>query len=159
MNRTKAIARPPVKPQKKVEAGETIKEETLKEGPRKTGGGGTELLPGQRAVTDMFGPTVASIGGGRYGMLFKDEVSGFRLGAVLNQKGALKDPMKKMVIELRARSGNDLQTLKCDCEGSYISADFKTVLGEMLIHPLKSGPNDHQQNGLAENEVRVVRKD
>jgi len=70
--------------------------------------------PGQSAVTDMFGPTVASRGGGRYGMILKDVTSGFRLGVVLPKKSFLKAPLKRMIVEFRARSGNDMRVLKAD---------------------------------------------
>jgi len=96
--------------------------------------------PGHSAVTDMFGPTVGTRGGGRYGMVLKDVAPGFRLGVVLPKKSFLKAPLKRMIVEFRARSGNAMRVLKADGDGSYVSDDFKAVLNEMLIHVHFWGP-------------------
>jgi len=92
-------------------------------------------------------------------MILKDVASGFRLGVVLPKKSFLKAPLKRMIVEFRARSGNDMRVLKADGDGSYVSNDFKAVLSDMLIHINYSGAHDHRQNGLAEQEVRVAKKD
>jgi len=103
--------------------------------------------PGQRAVTDMFGPTVASRGGGRYGMILKDVASGFRLGVVLPKKSYLKAPLKQMIVEFRGCSGNDTRVLKADGNGSYVSNDFKAVLSDMLPRRTRSESSQNRPEG------------
>ena len=73
-------------------------------------------------------------------MVLKDVAPGFRLGVVLPKKSFLKAPLKRMIVEFRARSGNAMRVLKADGDGSYVSDDFKAVLNEMLIHVHFWGP-------------------
>jgi hypothetical protein len=109
--------------------------------------------PGQLIVCDTIGPLLASIGGGKYWMFLKDRRAKYYLTYVVTQKSDIPACVIVGLRRFRTLSGSVARRIQMDGDGAYTSTDLKAKIEEMGTLPSWSSPDDHPQNGCAEDSV------
>ncbi len=114
---------------------------------------------GDLVHTDVCGPmSVASPGGSRYFIVFKDDFSGYRSLYFMKNKSEAFGFFKQFAALLKNQTGNSIKTVRSDNGGEFVSGEFETHLKNQGIRHESSAPHTPQQNGVSERENRTVMK-
>lgn len=107
--------------------------------------------------SDVCGPMqVASFGGARYFVLFKDDYSNYRTVFFMKNKSEVIDHLKTFVQSMKKDTGNDLYILRTDNGLEYINKDVETYLKGLGIRHQRSVPYTPEHNGRAERDMRTI---
>ena len=91
--------------------------------------------------TDVCGPmSVASPGGSRYFIVFKDDFTGFRSLYFMKQKSEAFHFFKQFSSLLKTQTGHVIKTLRSDNGGEYINGEFAAHLAKEGIRKESSAP-------------------
>lgn len=113
-------------------------------------------LPGECIATDQMGPYARSLGGDKYGQIFKDSASTFRWVYTLAKKTESNTVLEKTLVDAKARSGRSLRYLKTDGDGIFTSRAFEDLaMKHGFVHE-RSPPHDHDGNAEIEREIRTA---
>lgn len=124
--------------------------------PFKTGRNRAER-PAKLIHSDVCGPMhIASIGGSRYYVSFKDDQTGWATIYFMKQKSEVSEHFKNYVMRLKTERGLAVDTLRSDGGGEYISNELKSWMQQMGIRHEKSAPYTPQQSGVAERYNRTL---
>lgn len=110
--------------------------------------------------TDICGPmrTTAMFGGYRYTISFIDDYSRFVVVYLMKQKSEALDMLKKYISTYGKPNELEVNGMRNDNGGEYISGDFRRYCIEKGIHQEHTNPYQPQQNGLAERSWRTLMK-
>lgn len=107
--------------------------------------------------TDVCGPmSIASPGGARYFIVFKDDFTGYRVLYFMKHKSEAFSFFQQFAARLKAQTGNTIKTLRSDNGGEYIDCSFENYLIAEGIRHESSAPHTPQQNGVSERKNRTV---
>jgi hypothetical protein len=96
---------------------------------------------GELVHTDVCGPmSVASPGGSRYFIVFKDDFTGFRSLYFMKQKSEAFHFFKQFSSLLKTQTGHVIKTLRSDNGGEYINGEFAAHLAKEGIRKESSAP-------------------
>ena len=113
--------------------------------------------PGKFFHSDVCGPmSQESYGGARYFVLFKDDCSGYRIVYCVKQKSQVLECFKKLQAFVKQETGNEIQKLRSDRGGEYMSKEFQEYLVTQSICHEVTCPYTPEQNGAAERENRTL---
>lgn len=113
--------------------------------------------PGVSLHFDTIGPiTPISLGGNSYFVLAKDEYSGYLMVSIVNNKGQVKDEVKKMISRTQLETNNHVLKISTDNGSEFVNDNLRTFLNEKGIIHHTSAAYEPQQNGFIEREVRTV---
>jgi len=118
--------------------------------------GREKYLPGELIYTDQMGPYARSLGGNRYGQVFKDSGSTYRWVFALHRKNDAEHAVHEVIVDSRARSGRPLRFLQTDGDGSFNSKEFEELRLRFGFVHKRSAPHDHDSNPEIESEIRNV---
>lgn len=112
---------------------------------------------GQLIHSDVCGPMqVATPGGCRYFVTFKDDFSGWCVTRLLKNKSDVAAILQEFVTQLESETGKKVKTIRTDNGGEYIGRHLETWLTESGIRHECSVPYTPQQNGVAERLNRTI---
>ena len=95
----------------------------------------------------------ASTRGKRYSAYFKDDVSKYIVVVHMDTTTELLQAIAKAVLEYEAE-GRKIECIKVDVQ--YVTSDIVTFCKQRQIAMETSASHEHQQNGKAENTVKVM---
>ena len=117
-----------------------------------------ECQPGEIIHTDVNGPMECeSLGGSRYFLLIKCEMSGYRKVYPLKTKDQVVGKLRIAFNEIEDETGNRVRRLRSDVGTEYKNQHMMQLLEEKGITHEMSAPDTHEQNGLAERENRTLK--
>jgi len=109
----------------------------------------------QHIHSDVCGPVeTASLGKGRYFLLFTDEYTRYTTGYFMQHKSEAFDYFLEFKADAEKATGKKIQSLRSDGGGKYQSKKFLDCL---RIHGIRSActtPYTPQENGIAERQNR-----
>ena len=112
--------------------------------------------PGEYIATDLMGPYAKSLGGNRYGQLFKDLPSTYRWLFTMPKKTGAYQAITEVILDAKARSKRMLRFLKTDGDGIFTSEALSKIReGFGFIHE-RAAPGDHDSNPEIERDIRTV---
>jgi transposase InsO family protein len=111
---------------------------------------------GQLKHSDVCGPIqVASPGGSRYYVIFKDDYSGWTVINFIKHKSEVEEKFKNYAARLRVKKGKSINTLRTDRGGEYVGKSFSDWLDKEGIRHEMSAAYTPQQNGVSESYNRT----
>jgi transposase InsO family protein len=111
---------------------------------------------GQLIHSDVCGPIqVASPGGSRYYVIFKDDYSGWTVINFIKHKSEVEEKFKNYAARLRVKKGKSINTLRTDRGGEYVGKSFSDWLDKEGIRHEMSAAYTPQQNGVSESYNRT----
>ena len=107
--------------------------------------------------SDVCGPMqVATPGGSRFFVSFKDDFSGWCVITMLKNKSDVPEAFMKFSTLVEAETGMKVKVLRSDNGGEYLSAEFTEWLLKSGVRHETSAPYTPQQNGVAERLNRII---
>jgi len=98
---------------------------------------------------------VESISRKKYFVLFKNKASAFRKTYFIKEKTEVFDKLRDFINEQKAEPCDQMITLRTDNGTEYINARCINYLKQKGIGLEKSLAYVHEQNGLAERDIRT----
>lgn len=115
------------------------------------------IAAGELVVSDVCGPMqVASIGGARYFVVFKDQFTHYRVVFFIKEKSEVKNCLKRYLQNVSTEMGHSIKCFRSDNGLEYANADVSTILQERGIQHQRTVPFTPEQNGSAEREMRTI---
>ena len=115
-----------------------------------------KFLPGEMIAVDLMGPYARSLGGSRYGAIFKDYGSKYRWGYTMGTKTATDKAIVETLIDAKARAGRPCRFLKTDGDGIFRSNSFEDIRqAHQFVHEW-AAPHDHDSNAEIERDIRTI---
>lgn len=106
---------------------------------------------------DLCGPMdKESIGGSRYFLLLKDDMSGYKFVYFLKFKSETKKYIEKFLNFMKTQTGNEVKILRTDNGLEFCNRNIESMLELRGIRHQRSVVYTPQQNGRAERENRTV---
>lgn len=106
---------------------------------------------------DLCGPMEnMSLGGSRYFLLFKDDLSAYRCVYFLNQKSQVKNCIEKFINLAERQTGQKMMILRTDNGLEFINKEVKEILENRGIRHQRTVVYTPEQNGRAERENRTL---
>ena len=112
--------------------------------------------PGESIATDQMGPYARSLGGSRYGQIFKDAGSSYLWCFTMPKKSGSDEAVTEVLIDAKARSGRAARFLKTDGDGIFLSGSFEEIRRTHGFIHERSSPDDHDTNPEIEREIRTI---
>jgi len=113
--------------------------------------------PGERVVSDVWGPAkVTSIGGWKYYIFFTDDTGCFVSPLFLSNKTQAFDRIKEHVLHIKRRFGKAPKYLRIDNGTELINEKLKKFAGDAGIAIEITAPYSPSQNGIAERFNRTL---
>ena len=97
-----------------------------------------------------------SLGRALYYIVFKDEVSGYRMIYFMRKKSEALEKFKSCMARVEKETGNRIKCLRSDNAKEYLSQDFKDYLREQKVILETSVDYTPQENGTSERENRTL---
>lgn len=112
---------------------------------------------GESFHTDLMGPIeVESIGGAKYTLVCKDEMSSYRVLFFLKQKCDAFNSLTAYINYVFKTTGNKVKVVRSDHGGEFIDERCSNLFTTNSITHEMSAPYTPQQNGLVERENRTL---
>lgn len=113
--------------------------------------------PGELIYSDRCGPmSVPSVQGAKYFVLFKDDLSGYKVVFFIKHKSDTLECFKEFNRLAKNKFGNSVKILHVDNGGEYCNEDFRAYLSQCGIILETTAPSTPEQNGRAEREMRTI---
>ena len=111
---------------------------------------------GQRVHVDISEIGTRSYDGGRYFILFKDEMSNFRFVYVMKSRSEAFENIRKVVAQIAADTKMNVRYVVSDKGSEFTSARTQAYFIEKNIVHVTSAPFTPTQNGFIERDNRTV---
>ena len=111
--------------------------------------------PGEYLTCDLFGPLLRSVGGARYAAIYVDLKSRFVYVKMLKTKDDNYQAMVEVIVDAKARSGNEMRFLKTDGDGIFVSSTANDIYKKYKIRHILSAPGDSASNDVVERTIRT----
>lgn len=112
---------------------------------------------GQLIHSDVCGPMqIASPGGARYYVIFKDDYSGWTVINFIQRKSEVEEKFMKYAARMRVEQGKSINTLRTDRGGEYVGKNFNSWLDREGIRHETTTAYSPQQNGVSERYNRTA---
>lgn len=106
---------------------------------------------------DVCGPMeTSSIGGARYFLVFKDDLTCYRTVYFMKNKSEVKALLSKFISMAERETNNKMKVLRIDNGLEFINKEITELLEKQGIQHQRSVPYTPQQNGRAEREMRIL---
>jgi len=112
--------------------------------------------PGEYFTSDLFGPLLRSAGGARYAAFYIDLKSRFVYVKILRDKTDHYKAFVEVIVDAKARSGNDMRYFKSDGDGIFIGKEATEIYQKYRIRHTMSAPGDSASNDIAELRIRTM---
>lgn len=111
--------------------------------------------PGEKFSIDVLEMDVVSAGGCKYALECIDDASGMKFGAPLTHKSTALFNFKKMMLESKALSRNELLCVRYDQGGENISQAFKNYLAESGVQVELTMKGSHAQMAQIDQSIKT----
>lgn len=113
--------------------------------------------PGECISSDVCGPmSIESVGGNRYYVIFKDDVSGFRLVYFIKHKSDVFERFKEFEKMIVTKFGKTMRILHTDNGTEYCNIEMRAYLSPKGITMENTAPYTPEQNGRCERDNRTI---
>jgi len=99
---------------------------------------------------------VATPGGSRYFVIFKDDFSGWCVVRFMKHKSEVAELFQCYAAQMETETGKKVKTLRSDNGGEYFPTSFTSWLAKTGIRHESSVSHTPQQNGVSERENRTL---
>lgn len=114
-------------------------------------------IPGELIHSDVCGPMQnASIGGSRYFVLFKDDVSNLRTVYFIKEESEGPGLIEKFIKTVKRETNFDVKTMRTDNGTEYINESVKKLCESHGIVHQTTVPYTPEQNGRSERDMRTI---